>query len=222
MSRVHRPRADLHVLVRPTAAQLRRRLPQLFAGIVLLAVGIELTLRAELGLAPWDVLHQGIADHLGVPFGLVVVGVGLVVLLLWIPLRQPLGLGTVLNTLLVGVLVDLSAHVIPSISKLPWRWTALLSGLGAQALGVGLYIGAGLGTGPRDGLMTAIARRGAPIALVRTALEVSVLAIGWTLGGTVGIGTVILALGIGPLSAPLLHRLHVAAPATSMIGSTGE
>ncbi len=190
-------------------SELRRRLPRLALGLLFLGGGIALTLRARLGVSPWDVLHQGIAARVGVSFGLVVIGLGLVVLLLWIPMRQRLGLGTIVNTLTVGLITDAVLARIPAQHNVGAQWAMLIGGVLSIALGVGLYIGAGLGPGPRDGLMTGIAARGVPIWLVRTGLELGALILGWALGGDVGIGTVVFAVGIGPLGHWFLNRFHL-------------
>lgn len=189
--------------------ELRRRFPRLIVGLVCLGAGIGATLRARLGLSPYDVLHQGLADRTGLSFGLVVVLLGLVILLVWIPLRQRPGVGTIVNTLTVGFISNGVFDAIPTINGLGVRWALLVAGVVVTALGIGLYIGCGLGPGPRDGLMTGIAARGYPIWLVRTLLELVALAAGWLLGGNVGIGTVIFALAIGPLGHYFLHRLHL-------------
>ena len=186
-----------------------RRLPRLAVGLVCLGSGIAGTVRADLGLSPFDVLHQGIAERTGVSFGLVVVLVGLAVLLLWIPLRQRPGVGTVINTLTVGFITNGVLDLLPHTNALIWRWSLLLGGLFVTALGVGLYIGCGLGPGPRDGLMTGIAARGHPVWIVRMLLELVALACGAALGGTVGIGTAVFAFGIGPLGHFFLHRFHL-------------
>lgn len=207
-----RPRAanpDLTVLGFPSPAELWRRLPRLLVGIVLLALGIALMLAARLGLSPYDVLHQGLSEVTGISFGLVVVLLGLVILLLWIPLGQRPGLGTVVNTLTVGFLVDAFIDWLPEPEGLGPRWVFLLAGIVVIALGVGLYIGAGLGPGPRDGLMTGIAAKGHPLWLVRTLLELTALVAGWLLGGDVGVGTVLFAFGIGPLGHFFLLRFHL-------------
>ncbi len=189
--------------------ELRRRLPRLVAGLVLLGVGIAATLRARLGLSPYDVLHQGISERTGVSFGLVVILLGMVILLLWIPLRQRPGVGTIVNTLTVGLITNAVFDAIGPVHQLVLRWALLLGGVLVTALGVGLYIGCGLGPGPRDGLMTGIAARGFPIWLVRTCLELIALGAGWLLGGDVGIGTVIFAFGIGPGGHFFLNRFHL-------------
>ena len=202
------------VVLFPSVAELWRRLPRLLAGIVLLGAGIGLVLEARLGVAPYDVLHQGLAEQTGLSFGTVVVGLGLLILLVWIPLGQRPGLGTIINTLTVGYAVDAALHVYPEPDRLALRWPMLLGGVMVIALGMGLYIGAGLGPGPRDGLMTGLAARGHPLWLVRTALELTALLTGWALGGNVGIGTVIFAFGIGPLGHFFLARLHLGVSGT--------
>ena len=199
----------LEVVGWPSVAELRRRVPRLLLGILVLGVGVALTVRAELGISPYDVMHQGLAEVTGLDFGVVVIGLGLVILVAWIPLRQPFGVGTILNVLGVGVVIDLALARIPDVDPMVVRIPMLVVGTVCIGLGAGLYIGAGLGPGPRDGLMTAFARRGHPLWLVRTVLEVSALAIGWVLGGDVGVGTVLIALAIGPLAHWFLARLHL-------------
>jgi uncharacterized membrane protein YczE len=199
----------LDVVTVPTWRQLRRRLPQLLVGIPVLGLGIALTLQARLGVSPYDVLHQGIAKQTDLSFGTVVIGVGLVILVLWIPLRQRPGIGTVVNTLTVGLVIDLALLVLPEPDLMAARVAMLLGGIVVTALGMGLYIGAGLGPGPRDGLMTGIAAKGFPLWAVRTVLEVTALVAGWLLGGNVGVGTVIFAFSIGPLGHFFLARLHL-------------
>lgn len=187
------------MLALPARQELRRRLPPLLLGYAVMGAGIGLMAVAGLGLGPWDVLHQGIGDRTGLSLGVVNIVVGAVVLLLWIPLRQRVGIGTVLNVIAIGVAVDLTLWLVPDVGNLVARWVLMLAGVLGMALGSGLYIGAGLGAGPRDGLMTGLADRGHTIRSVRTAMELTVLALGWLLGGTVGIGTVVQALTIGPL-----------------------
>ncbi len=177
---------------------MTRRLVQLLWGLVLYGISMALMLRANLGLDPWDVLHQGLAPRIGLSFGMTVNVLGLIVLLLWIPLRQRPGIGTVLNIIVIGTVVDLSLAMLPAPEGYPLRFAFLVAGIVLNGIAGGAYIGAGLGPGPRDGLMTGIASRaGWPIKIVRTAIELSVLAIGWLLGGTVGLGTVLYALTIG-------------------------
>jgi uncharacterized membrane protein YczE len=197
------------VLSFPSARELRRRLPPLILGLVVLGLAISVSVRAELGVAPWDVFHQGLAEATGLSFGLVVVLVGLVVLLTWIPLRQRPGVGTLLNTLSVGFIADLGLYLIPEQHLLAVRIPMLLASIAMFGVGGGLYIGAGLGPGPRDGLMTAIARRGHRIWVVRTVLECSVLVAGYALGGDVGVGTLLLAFTIGPVTHAGLRRFHL-------------
>jgi uncharacterized membrane protein YczE len=197
------------VLAFPSARELVRRMPALIAGLLVLGFAIAVSVRADLGVAPWDVFHQGIAHVTGLSFGVVVVLVGIVVLLAWIPLHQRLGVGTVLNTLTVGFIANLGLYLIPEQHALAVRIPMLVGSVLMFGAGAGLYIGSGLGPGPRDGLMTAIARRGHRIWTVRTALECSVLVAGFALGGHVGIGTVLLALTIGPATHAGLHRFHL-------------
>jgi uncharacterized membrane protein YczE len=206
---VSRQPVPLQVLTWPSKRELARRLPRLLAGIIVLGIGIAPILDAELGVAPWDVLHQGLAEVTGLSFGLVVVLVGLVVLLTWIPLKQHAGIGTIINTLTVGFIVNGMLDVLPEVHNLAVRWAMLLGGIVITSFGMALYIGAGLGPGPRDGLMTAVAARGHPLWLVRTVIELIALAIGFALGGDVGIGTVLFAFGIGPIGHWFLARLHL-------------
>jgi uncharacterized membrane protein YczE len=200
---------ELHVVTFPSPAELRRRLPRLLAGIVVLAGGISLMLQARLGVSPYDVLHQGLSKVTGLSFGTVVVLLGLAILVVWIPIGQRFGIGTVVNTVTVGFVVDAFLRLLPAPGGLALRWPMLLGGIVVTALGMGLYIGAGLGPGPRDGLMTGIAAKGYPLWAVRTVLELGALAIGWVLGGDVGVGTVLFAFGIGPLGHWFLARLHL-------------
>jgi len=204
-----REQPEIVVLTFPGARELARRLPRLLIGVVLLGAGIAPVVRAELGLSPWDVFHQGVADVTGISFGVVNILVGAVVLLAWIPLRQRMGLGTIVNTLAVGLVIDAMLAVIPHVESLPVRWAMLLAGIVASAAGMALYIGAGLGPGPRDGLMTALAARGHPLWAVRTIIELAALVAGLVLGGTVGIGTILFAFGIGPLGHWFLARFHL-------------
>ena len=178
-------------------------------GLVLCGVGLSLLVRAELGLDPWDVLHQGVSDRTGIPIGTVSILTGAVVLLAWIPLRERIGLGTMLNVLLIGLTIDATLSVLEAPTSLVVRVTFLLLGILLFAVGSGFYIGAGLGPGPRDGLMTSIHHRGHSIRVVRTSIELVVLAAGWALGGTVGIGTVLFAVSIGPLVHVFLPRLTI-------------
>ncbi|WP_232533754.1 YitT family protein [Plantactinospora sp. KBS50] len=183
-------------------AHLPRRLVQLYAGLVLYGVSMALMIESTLGLDPWDVFHQGVARRTPLSIGTVTILVGALVLLLWIPLRQRPGLGTVSNVLVIGLAVDAALALLPTAGPLPLRIGFLVAGIVLNGMATGLYIGARLGPGPRDGLMTGfVARRpGRSIRLVRTVIEVTVLAAGFLLGGTVGVGTVLYAVAIGPLA----------------------
>lgn len=175
------------------------RLPRVMAGLVLFGAGIALMVRGDLGLAPWDVLHQGLAERTGASLGTVVIIVGLVVLVGMIWLGEPIGLGTVLNVFVIGIALDLTLSVVPPLSDLWMKASTTLLGPVVIAIGSGLYIGAGLGPGPRDGLMTGLAKRGVRVWIARTGIEMAALVGGVLLGGTIGLGTVWFALGVGPL-----------------------
>ncbi|MGF1617815.1 MAG: YitT family protein [Acidimicrobiia bacterium] len=179
--------------------RLTRRVVQLVIGLIAFGFGIALMLQSRLGVPPWDVLHQGLAERFGLTVGIWSVIISAVVLLLWLPLREPYGLGTLLNAIIIGVAIDGFALVIPEPDAMAWRITLLVIGILIIGLASGLYIGARLGPGPRDGLMTGIAKLGPSVRLTRTVIEVVVLALGWMLGGTFGIGTVAFALFIGPI-----------------------
>jgi len=184
--------------------------PRLMLGLVLFGVGIALMVIANLGLSPWEILHQGISRRTGIPIGTVGILTGIIVLLLWIPLRERPGIGTIANVFLIGIVIDLTLWVGPeSMDQLWQRWVLLLGGVLLIGIGTGLYIGTDLGPGPRDGLMTGLARRGIHIGLARGSIEITVLVVGWFLGGTVGYGTVIFAFGMGPLVALFLPRLSL-------------
>jgi len=193
-----------------------RRASQLVVGLFLYGFAIALIVRAAIGVSPWDVLTQGIVAQTGLSFGLVTNIVGGLVLLLWIPIRQRPGVGTVLNVLLVGPSAEFGLWLIPEQTNLVVRIALFAGGLALLAVATGLYIGAGYGPGPRDGLMTGIHRRwGIRIWIVRTAIEVTVLSIGWVLGGNVGIGTLLFALLIGPMVGVTLPLLRVRLPKDS-------
>ena len=179
---------------------MRVRFVQLYAGLVLYGVSSSLLVLANLGLDPWDVFHQGLSRTFGLAIGTWAIIVGVVVLLLWIPLRQRPGIGTVSNVVLVGLTMNVVLGHVHAPHALPERIACLVCGVLLNGVATGAYIGAGLGPGPRDGLMTGLAARGHSIRVVRTGLEVTVLAVGWLLGGTVGVGTVVYALSIGPLA----------------------
>lgn len=179
---------------------LVERILQLLIGLFLYGVSLGLMVRGGIGVAPWDVLALGVSGQSGIGYGAVTVLVSIVVLLLWIPLRQRVGLGTLLNALLVGPSADLALAVIPAPSSVWIGAPMFVAGLVLLAFATGLYIAADFGPGPRDGLMTGlVARTGRPVWLVRTFIEGSVLLIGFLLGGPVGVGTVLFAFGVGPL-----------------------
>lgn len=190
-----------------------RRLFQLFIGLTLYGGSMALMLRAALGLDPWDVFHQGLAGQVGLSIGKVVNLVGLAVLLLWIPLKQRPGVGTVANVILIGTAMDLTLSVLPPLEGLPLQIAALIVSVVANGIAGALYIGAGLGPGPRDGLMTGLSRRtGWSLRLVRTGIELTVLGLGWLLGGTVGVGTLLYAFTIGPMVQFFLPMVTIETP----------
>lgn len=192
---------DLGPLAQLRVGRLGRRLPQLYLGLVAYGVSLAMMFRGDLGLAPWDVLHSGLVRHLPVSIGQAVVLCSFVVLLLWIPLREMPGLGTISNALVVGMSADLALALLDPPDLLAARVALMLGGIALCALATALYIGAQLGRGPRDGLMTGFARRtGRSIRWVRTCLEITVVLIGIALGGAIGLGTVLYALAIGPLT----------------------
>jgi uncharacterized membrane protein YczE len=186
--------------------------PRLLLGLTCFGAGIGLMVRADLGLGPWDVLHQGVADRTGITIGVVTILTGMVVLLLWIPLRERPGIGTILNVLVIGLVVDGTLAVVDAPEVMWQRIALLVVGVYLFGPGSGWYIGAGLGPGPRDGLMTGIARRGHSLRVVRTGIELAVLAIGAALGGSIGIGTVLFALTVGPNVHWHLDRMSLPAP----------
>lgn len=195
---------------------MTRRIAQLLVGLFFYGLGIALMLRGAIGVAPWDVLSQGIALQTGLSFGLITVIISGVVLLLWIPIRQKPGIGTVANALLVGPAAQVGLWMIPEVEDLFTRILLFAGGLTLVAIATGLYIGARFGPGPRDGLMTGINHRwGWKIWIVRTAIEVTVLVIGWALGGNVGIGTLAFALLIGPMVGVTMPLLRVPEPASA-------
>ncbi|MEU9442998.1 hypothetical protein AB0D42_19150 [Streptomyces sp. NPDC048304] len=193
-----------------TPRRLGRRLIQLYAGLALYGASSALLVEAGLGLEPWNVLHQGLAELTGLTIGVVSIVVGAAVLLLWIPLRQRPGLGTVSNVFVVGLAMDGTLALVPDPHTLTVRVPLLLAGIVLNGAATGLYIAASFGPGPRDGLMTGLHRRtGRSIRLLRTGIEVAVVLTGFLLGGTVGVGTVLYAVAIGPLAQLFLRRFAV-------------
>ena len=201
-------------------SSLLLRITQLVVGLCLYGLGIALMVRAGIGVAPWDVLSQGIAAHTPLSFGLATNAIGAVVLLLWWPLRQKPGLGTVLNVLLIGPSAQFGLWLLPEVHGLAWQVPMFVCGLLLVALATGLYIGARFGPGPRDGLMTGLhARTGWPIWVVRSLIEGTVLLIGWWLGGNVGVGTLAFALLIGPLCGVTLPLFGIRKPAPATVAA---
>lgn len=196
------------------ADRFTERLLRCLLGLFLFGLGISMIIDAELGAAPWDVFHTGISDLTGISVGNIVIITGVALLLLWIPLRERPGLGTILNAIVIGLVVDLTLPWIPSIDLLVVRFALMIGGIVVIAIGSGWYIGSGLGPGPRDGLMTGLAKRtiaghAVSIRAARTAVEILVLVAGVALGGSVGIGTAAFTFGIGPL-------VHVFLPLLTM------
>ncbi len=208
--RRHVPLQNLTPRQQLRAGRLPRRVGQLFVGLTLYGVSMAMMIRSTLGLDPWDVFHAGIATHVPLSFGQVTIIVGALVLLLWVPLRQWPGLGTIANVVVIGLAADAGLALIAPPEGLWSRAVLLGTGIVFNGIAGGLYIGSQLGPGPRDGLMTGFARRtGLSIRLVRTTIEVVVLGLGWLLGGPVGLGTVLYAVTIGPLVQFFLPRLTV-------------
>ena len=188
-----------NLFVTMSLAQTLRRLPQVVAGLVTIGVGIGLMVQANLGLPPWDVFHQGLAARIGWSFGSVMILVSFIVLLCFVPLREKMGVGTLLNAVLIGLTADATIALVEAPDALWLRWLFMLGAPVLVGLGSGLYIGGGLGPGPRDGVMTGLARRGIQVWKARTGIEVTVLIAGIVLGGSIGVGTLWFTLAIGPL-----------------------
>ncbi|MFG6198994.1 YitT family protein [Nonomuraea sp. JJY05] len=182
------------------SSSLPARLVRLYGGLALYGTGIGLQVESGLGNDPWDVFHQGLALRTGLSIGTVIIGIGALVLLLWIPLKQKPGLGTISNVVFLGLFADGAIFLLPTPSHLVLQGLYVVLGVVAIALATVLYIGAGMGPGPRDGIMTGLMRLGLSVRLGRFLIEITVLAAGWLLGGTVGVGTLVFALAIGPLT----------------------
>ncbi|MFZ9581171.1 MAG: YczE/YyaS/YitT family protein [Ilumatobacteraceae bacterium] len=182
------------------------RLARCLAGLACFGTGITLFLQSHLGPPPWDVFHKGVSEKTGLSIGVVIIGTGVLLLLFWIPLRQRPGIGTILNAIEIGLVVNLTKSFIGEPDNVFARVAMLVGGLVVIAFGSALYIGAGLGPGPRDGLMMGLAERGVSVRMARTILEIVVVIAGMSLGGSIGIGTLVFAVGIGPLVQWLLPR----------------
>ncbi|GAB3858759.1 YitT family protein [Dactylosporangium cerinum] len=198
----------------PLRHRFVRRFVQLQVGLLVYGVSLALLVRAHLGLDPWDVFQQGISRHTGLSFGTVVCAVGALVLLLWIPLRQRPGLGTISNVVVIGAVADLALRVVPDAEAWWLRGALMVAGVVLNAAATGLYIGARLGPGPRDGLMTGLSQRFGwlSVRVARTSIEVTVLAAGFLLGGSIGVATVLYAFGIGPLTQLFLPLFSIRDP----------
>ena len=206
--RRHVPLLNLTPMEQLRAGTLPQRVAQLLAGLTLYGVSMAMTIRSTLGVDPWDVFHAGVANRVPLTFGQVTIVTGALVLLLWWPLRQWPGLGTITNVVVIGLAADAGLGLIAEPRGLAARLAMLIFGIVLNGVAGGLYIGSQLGPGPRDGLMTGFARRtGLSIRLVRTLIEVTVLGVGWAFGGPVGVGTILYAVAIGPLVQFFLPRL---------------
>ena len=180
-------------------------------GLALFGTGIGMQKAGNLGLPPWDVFHDGVSKIIGLPFGTTIVLTSAFVMLLWIPLRQAPGLATILNAIEVGVAAGIFLSIVPEAHAMPLRIFLMLGGIVVTGIGSGFYIGAGLGPGPRDGLMVGLAKRGINIGKARTGVEIAVLLAGVALGGSIGIGTIAFAVLIGPIVAKTLPLLQIRA-----------
>jgi len=187
--------------------RLVERTSRCVLGLAFFGIGISLIIDARIGVPPWDVFHQGVAQRVDRSIGTVIIATGAALMLLWIPLRQKPGIGTILNAIEIGLVANIALALLPQPESVFVQVPMMLGGVLVVAIGSGLYIGSGLGPGPRDGLMTGLAARGIPLRVARTGIEVTVLIVGWFLGGQVGVGTVAFAVLIGPLVQALLPRL---------------
>lgn len=209
--------SDLGPVAQLRAGRIGRRLTQLYAGLLLYGFSIALMVRSHLGLAPWDVLHSGLTGHVPIDIGQALVIVSFVVMLAWIPLREMPGIGTISNALVIGLSTDAFLSLLPPLHSIGVRAGLLAAGIALQGVATAAYIGAQLGRGPRDGLMTGLARRtGRSLRVVRTAMELTVVALGLLLGGVAGVGTIVYAVSIGPLSQALLPPFVVAPHASDV------
>jgi len=216
------PRGLLRFLQPIPADRRPRRFGQLLLGLLLYGFSLSMMVRATLGLDPWDVFHQGIAQYLPFSFGVVIILTSVLVLLLWIPLKQRPGIGTLCNAVIVGLATDAGLAILPALNNLGLQITVMLLSVVVNALAGSLYIGAGLGPGARDGLMTGLVRKGVgSVRVVRTGIEGSVLLLGWILGGAVGVGTVLYAFGIGPLLHILMPIFALDRPAPAAVPVAG-
>jgi uncharacterized membrane protein YczE len=188
---------------------MAERLARCAFGLFLFGLGITFFIRAQLGLAPWDVFHTGVSDRVDVAVGTVIIAVGVVLLLLWIPLRQRPGIGTIMNAVEIGLVVNLTKPLVGEPDHVVGRLALMLAGLVIVGFGSAIYIGSGLGAGPRDGLMLGLSERGISIRSARTVIEITVLVTGILLGGPIGLGTVAFAIGIGPIVQVLLPRFDL-------------
>lgn len=195
--------------VKPLRDRPIQRLLRCVGGLALFGIGVGMQKQGLMGLAPWDVFHEGLSEVLGWQFGQALILTSFLVLILWIPLRQRLGIGTFLNAVEIGVFAQLFIWLVPEQTTYWTRIPFMVVGVLIVGIGSGFYIGAGLGPGPRDGLMTGLAARGIPVSLARTSIELTVLFLGWLLGGTIGVGTLFFALSIGPIVARTIPMLHL-------------
>lgn len=191
-------------------------------GLFLFGLGITFFIRARLGLAPWDVFHTGVSDKTDIAVGTIIIGVGVLLLLLWIPLRQRPGVGTIMNAVEIGLVVNLTKPLIGEPDHIVGRLALMVAGLAIVGLGSAIYIGSGLGAGPRDGLMLGLSERGISVRAARTTIEITVLVTGIALGGPIGLGTVAFALGIGPIVQYLLPRFDLRTRANPVIVTPEE
>jgi uncharacterized membrane protein YczE len=213
--------AALGPLAQLRAGRLGSRMVRLFAGLVLYGVSMAVMIRSQLGQLPWDVLHVGLARHLPLSIGETIIAASFVVLLLWLPLRQAPGFGTVANAVVIGLVTDLVLHLLAVPGPMALRIALMLGGVLLNGVATALYIGSQLGPGPRDGLMTGLHRRtGLSLRVVRTSIEVAVVIAGWSLGGLVGVGTVLYAIAIGPLTQALLPHFIVDLPREGISASS--